>query len=143
MSTYSFTVALSYPLNAHHVVFTGSCLQVFLTATNEKVYNQSFVNGKDFRCSGNDFQIGTLTADDMFTHTVDMSSRKSKLWINEVSDANEFVGSDNFDDPSIAHQYNLNQCPVRLSKTGEIAFIKCPCEEATPPCGNTCYGYGD
>jgi len=142
MSTYSFTVAVSYPLNTHNVELIGSRLQVFLTATNEKVYDQSFENGKDLRCSGNDFQIGTLTADDMFTKTVDMNNRMAKLWIIEASNANEFVGSDNFDDPSIAHSYNLNQCPVRISRTGDTVFIKCPCESTTPPCTNSCYSYG-
>lgn len=143
MATYSFSVSVSYPLNTHHVVFTSTHLQVFLTSTNEKVYDQSFENGKDFRCSGNDFQIGIITADEMFTKTVNMSSRMAKLWVKEKSNANEFIGADNFDEPGIFNIYNLNQCPVRLSKTGTTAYIKCPCENESGPCGNSCYQYGE
>jgi len=143
MATYSFTVSVSYSLTTHHIVFTSTQLQVFLTSTNEKVYDESFVNGKDIRCSGNDFQIGTLTASAVFTKTVDMSARKAKLWIREESGANEFIGADNFDSPSIFNIYNLNQCPVRLSKTGDTAYIKCPCESESGPCENKCYTYGE
>jgi hypothetical protein len=143
MATYSFSVSVSYSLTTHHVVFTATQLQVFLTSTNEKVYDQSYENGKDIRCSSNDFQIGTLTASVVFTKTVNMNSRKAKLWIKEVSGANEFIGAEAFDDPGIFNIYNLNQCPVRISKTGTTAFIKCPCESESGPCANSCYQYGE
>lgn len=143
MATYTFTVSVGYSLTTHHVVFTSTQLQVFLTSTSEKVYDQSFENGKDFRCSGNDFQIGTITADGMFTKTVDLSLRTSKLWIEEESGANKFIGADNFGTPGIFNIYDLNQCPVRLSKTGSTAYIKCPCESEKGPCANACYQYGE
>lgn len=143
MPTYSFSVSVSYSLTTHHVKFTKSNLEVYLTSTNEKVYDQSFANGLDFRCSGNDFQIGTLTADEVFTKTVDLSLRAAGFKLVESSGANAFVGSENIDNPSIYHTYNLNQCPVRLSKTGTTGYIKCPCESESGPCGNSCYSYGD
>lgn len=143
MATYTFTVSVSYSLATHHVVITDIYVQVFLTSTSEKVYEQNYANGLGLRCSSNDFQIGTLTADEVFTRTVDLSLRKAKMWIREESGANEFVGTNNYDSPSVFNIYDLNQCPITLSKTGSTAYIKCPCESESGPCANACYQYGE
>jgi len=143
MATYTFTVSTSYNLGTHHIVFVGKRLQVFITSTSEKIYDEDFSAGLAFRCQNNDFQIGTLTASVVFTNSVNISNRAAKLWLNEVSNNNEFVGSDNLGDPGIYHQYKINSCPVQLSATGSTVFIKCPCESESGPCENTCYTYGN
>jgi hypothetical protein len=55
-------------------------------------------NGIAFRCDGNNFQIGTLSASQMFTKQVNMGNRKAGLWLVESSNANKFIGSDDMTD---------------------------------------------
>lgn len=140
MAAYSFTVSQTFALGTHRVVVTSTNLQVYLSSTDELVYNQSYANGIGIRCSSNDFQIGTLTAPQMLTKTVSYSSKKARIWIEEVNNANKVIGADTHDDPSVYNTYNLNQCPVQLSKSGSNAYMKCPCEGS--PCTNGCYTYG-
>lgn len=143
MSTYTFTVSVGFNLATHRVQFANKRLQVILSSTSEMVYNQDYTNGIAFRCQGNEFQIGTLSASQVFTKQVDLSKTTAKLWIKEVSNNNLFVGSDNGADPSVFNTYRINNCPVQVSASGNIAYMKCPCENASGPCGNSCYTYGN
>lgn len=79
MAAYSFTVSQTFALGTHRVVVTSTNLQVYLSSTDELVYNQSYANGIGMRCSSNDFQIGTLTAAQMLTKTVSYSSKKARI----------------------------------------------------------------
>jgi hypothetical protein len=143
MPTYSFTVSYSFNLATHRVVVTDTHLQVFLSSTNELVYDQDYANGKSFRCSGNTFDIGTLTASQVFTRSVDMDAKKAKIWVEEANNANRVIGAEYHDDPAVYNIYNLNQCPVTLSRSGTVAYFKCPCDNESGPCSNTCYTYGN
>ncbi len=143
MPTYSFSVSHSFNLATHRVEITTTNLKVINSSTSELVYNESYTNGKSFRCTGNTFEIGTLTASEVFTKTVDMSTKSGKIWIEESNNANKAIGSNVHDDPWVYNTYNLNQCPITISKTGTTAYIKCPCESESGPCGNTCYTYGN
>ncbi len=137
---YTFTPAESFALGTHTVEITSTRLKVKLSSTGQVVFDKSYANGLAFRCNGNNFEIGTLTADNYMTKTVDMSLSGAKLWVEEKTDANKFIGSNDSDDTGIYNIYNLNQCPVLLSKVLSDAVMKCPCEGT--PCGNTCYQYG-
>jgi len=142
MSSYTFTPSSAYALNTHEVTFTKDRIKVKLTSSGVFVYDQDYTNGIAFRCDGNSFEIGTLSASNMFTKHVDMGSRKAGLWLEEVSNANRFIGSIDTSDSGIYHIYNINQCPVLLAKSSaDITDIKCPCEGT--PCTNGCYQYGE
>jgi hypothetical protein len=142
MPTYTFTPSSSYDLATHKVFFTSTNLRVILSSTGQLVYNQSYASGIAFQCSGNSFQIGTLTADKEFVKQVDFDYANARLWVEEVNNANRYVGSTDHSDPNIFNIYNLNQCPVRLSKSGNMAQIACPCESTSGSCANGCYKYG-
>lgn len=141
MASYTFTPSSTYALNTHEVTFTKDRIKIKLTSSGVFVYDQDYTNGIAFRCDGNDFQIGTLNASNVFIKQVNMGNRKAGLVLQEVSNANKFIGSDDMADDSIYHIYNVNQCPVVLAKNGtNITEIKCPCEGT--PCVNGCYQYG-
>ncbi len=142
MSTYTFTPSSSYDLATHKVSFTSTNLRIKLTSTDQLVYNQSYASGIAFQCSGNSFQVGTLTAEKVFVKQVDFDYANAKLWVEEVNNANRFIGADDHSDTNIFNIYNLNQCPVKLSKSGNVAQIACPCDSASGPCANGCYKYG-
>ncbi len=143
MSTYTFTVSVGFNLATHRVQFPTKRIKVTLSATGEVVYNEDYTNGIAFRCQGNEFQIGTLSASQVFIEQVDLSKTTARLWIQEVNNDNLFVGSDNNNDPSVFNTYKINSCPVQVSASGNTAYMKCPCENASGPCGNSCYTYGD
>jgi hypothetical protein len=142
MATYTFTPSSTYALNTHEVSFANDRIKVKLTSSGQTVYDENYSNGIAFRCDGNDFQIGSLSASQVFIKQVDTGSRKAGLWLVENSGANRFIGSDDTDDSSIYNIYNLNQCPVVIAKNGSYTDIKCPCESESGPCENKCYQYG-
>lgn len=143
MSNYTFTVASSYALSTHEVSFTDTTLIIKLSSTGQTVYSKAFDGGLAFMCQSDDFCVGTLSDNGVFTNTVDMSGKSAVLKLIEATGQNKFIGSDNEGDPSIAHKYNLNQCPVRLVQgSGADVELECPCENATGTCSNTCYTYG-
>ncbi len=143
MSTYTFTVSVGFNLATHRVQFPNKRIKVTLSSTGEVVYNEDYTNGIAFRCQGNEFQIGTLSASKVFIEQVDLSETTAKLWIQEVSNDNLFVGSDNANDPSVFNTYRINNCPVQVSASGNTVYMMCPCENASGPCGNSCYKYGN
>jgi len=140
MSNYTFTSLSSYALNLHEVSFTKDVIKVVLTSSGQEVYNGNYSNGIAFRCDGNNFEIGTLNAPQVFTKQVNMGNRKAGLILQENSNANKFIGSDDTSNSGIFNIYNLNQCPVLIAKNGNYTDIKCPCEGS--PCVNGCYQYG-
>lgn len=142
MPTYSFTVSVSFNLATHRVVISNTTLKVLVSATNEVVYDEDYANGRSFRCTGNTFEIGTLTAPQVFTKTIDLKNAKAKIWVTETNNANKVIGTTLHDDPAVYNTYNLNQCPVNLSRSGTTAYFKCPCENESGPCANACYTYG-
>lgn len=144
MSNYTFTTASSYDLGTHQVTFTKTTITIKLTSTGQTVYTKTYGNGLAFMCSGNDFCVGTLNDNGVFSNTVDYSNKKAKMWIKEISNANKFVGSNDADDQNICNTYVINTCPVRLvnSTGGNVVTMECPCESASGPCSNSCYTYG-
>jgi len=140
--SYTFTPSSAYALNTHEVTFTKSRIKVKLTSSGVFVYDQDYTNGIAFRCDGNNFEIGTLTASNVFIKQVNWDGRDPGLWLEEVSNANRFIGADDSTDSGIYNIYNINQCPVLIAKNGnDITDIKCPCD--TKPCTNGCYQYGE
>lgn len=143
MPNYTFTVASSYALSTHQVIFTDTTLIVKLSSTGQTVYSKTFDGGLAFMCQSNDFCVGTLSDNGVFTNTVDMSGRHADLKLIESSGQNKFIGTNNDTDPGVAHKYDLNQCPVRLVQgSGSDVEIECPCESSGGLCGNSCYQYG-
>ncbi|MCF8278322.1 MAG: hypothetical protein K9J17_16460 [Flavobacteriales bacterium] len=140
MPTYTFTPSETYALGTHEVIFTSSRLQVKLSSSGLVVFDKSFSGGISFRCDADDFQIGTLSASNYMTKTVNLKAANAKLWLDEKPSANKFIGSNDSTDDSIYNIFNTNQCPVTLSKSGNDAVMKCPCDGA--PCTNGCYQYG-
>ncbi len=140
MPTYTFTPSSSYDLATHKVSFTATRLRVMLTTTDHYVFNQDYTNGIAFHCSGNNFQVGTLMAIKVIVKQVDFEYANAKLWVEEVNNANQFVGANDLTDSAIFNVYNLNQCPVEISKNAMLTQIKCPCDSG--PCANECYRYG-
>jgi len=143
-SAYSFIPTSGYSLELHEVSFKGGRITVKLKTTAGNVYSEDYAAGIAFRCAGNEFQIGTLNAPQVFVRQVDLALRKSQLWLkpkNIISNA--FVGSNDSTDTGIYNIYNLNECPVLLCRNGVIAEIKCPCTNESGACSNTCYQYGN
>lgn len=94
-------------------------------------------------CQGDWFCIGVLVDNGVFLKEVDFANTNANAWLVEDPGKNTFIGSDNQNDPSVAHKYNLNQCPVRLIEgTGDIMKIECPCSSSSGPCTHGCYSYG-
>lgn len=142
MSSYTFTPTSTYNLNTHEVKFNKDRIKIKLISSGQTVYDQDYTNGIAFRCDGNNFQIGTLDASNVFIKQIDMGDRKAGLWLEKVSNANRFIGTDDTSNSGIYNIYNINQCPVLLAKAGaNTTEIKCPCEGT--PCTNGCYQYGE
>jgi hypothetical protein len=142
MSNYTFTPTSSYALSTHKVTYSKDKITIKLTTTGVIVYEANYSGGIAFRCDGNNFQIGTLAAEQVFVVEIDMTLRTAGLWLEEISNANEFIGTNDSNDPNIWHCYNLNSCPVLLAKDGDNAVIKCPCTSSGGQCTNGCYSFG-
>ncbi len=145
MPNYTFTTISSYSLSTHDVYFRRDTLKVKHISTKQIVYSGSYgTGGLAFKCSSNDFCIGTLNDNGTFNNTVDFRNyADAAMWLEEASGANVFIGSNDEADSEIYHQYNLNQCPVRLKESNDIVTMECPCDSASGPCENDCYTYGD
>jgi hypothetical protein len=141
MSFYTFTPSTAYALGTHEVFITDDRLRIKLTYTGMFVYDEDYSNGIAFRCVNNSFEVGSIYASQVFTKQVDMDLRPAGLWIREQNNVTEFIGSNDRGDTSIYNIYNINKCPVQISKSGtNITEIKCPCDGT--PCTNSCYRYG-
>ena len=140
MPTYTFTVSSTYALSTHQVSFTSKRIIIKISSSGRVVFDKDFSDGIAFRCNGNDFQIGTLTASDYLSKSIDTSISTAALWLEKKSSANRFIGTNDPADNSIYNIFNINQCPVLLSRSGSQAVMKCPCDGA--PCTNGCYQYG-
>ena len=140
MANYTFTVSQTFNLATHEVTFTDTNIQIKVSSSGTLVYDKDFSSGIAFRCDGNDFQVGQLKAKNYLTKSIDTSISTAALWLVEQSKSNQFIGSDDPSDESIYNIFNLNQCPVVLSRSGEKAIMKCPCDGT--PCSNNCYQYG-
>lgn len=144
MPNYTFTTSSTYALSTHEVSFTSEKITIKLTSTGETVYTKTYDSGLAFKCSGNDFCVGTLNDNGTFSNTVSYRSYpKAAMWLDENSGANAFIGSNDESDPGIYHKYDLNQCPVRLSESSDVVTIECPCQSSSGGCDNDCYTYGD
>lgn len=145
MANYTFTTSVSYSLATHEVSFTKEKITVKLSSTGATVHSSDYTNGVAFMCRKNDFCIGTLNDNGVFTKNVDYNQPNAKMWLVEKSLKNHFIGSDNESDPGVSNKYNLNKCPVRLTEhptLSDVVVVECPCESASGPCGNACYTYG-
>lgn len=144
MANYTFTSSSCYDLATHEVSFTDKLITIKLSATGKTVYTKAYGTGLAFMCQGNDFCVGRLTDNGVFSKTIDLDLSNANLWIEEKNNANHFIGSDNDSDPVVSHSYNLNQCPVRLiDGPSKKVDIECPCESSSGPCDNACYKYGN
>ena len=144
MPNYTFTTTSCYPLSTHDVTFTSTKMIIKLTSTGEIVYQKKYdAGGLAIMCQSNDFCVGTLSDNGVFTKTIDFSDKKAKMWLVEQSGQNKFIGSDNEADPSIYNKYDLNECPVRIvGTTTDDVLLECPCQSSGGPCTNDCYTYG-
>jgi len=143
MANYTFTSSSCYALSTHEVIFKSDKLIIKLSSTGQTVYSKSYSNGIDVMCQGDDFCVGTLNDNGVFTETVNYTNTDAKIWLIESSGANELIGSNDDSNPSVYHRYNLNQCPVRIKQDSRTAVkLECPCESASGSCGNGCYSYG-
>lgn len=143
MANYTFTASSCYSLSTHEVFLKSTSILIKLSSTGQTVYTKSYLNGVDVMCQGDDFCIGTLNDNGVFTEIVNYTNADAKIWLVETSGANMLIGSNDEADPSVYHKFNLNQCPVRI-KQGSRSTVKleCPCESATGTCSNNCYSYG-
>lgn len=143
MANYTFTASSSYALSTHEVIFTDSSLTIKLISTGQTVYSKSYSNGIAFMCESNDFSVGTLADNGVFTKTIDLSDVKAKIWLTPSAGQNMLIGTDDEDNGNIYNNYNLNQCPVRIKPGARTAVkMECPCESASGTCANSCYSYG-
>ncbi|MCF8277006.1 MAG: hypothetical protein K9J17_09740 [Flavobacteriales bacterium] len=143
MSNYTFTKSSSYALNTHSVSFTNSTITVKLSSTGTTVFTKTYGTGVAFMCQKDNFCIGTLSDNGVFTKVIDFDGVDPVLKLIKKTDSNRFVGSDNETDPGVQNTYNINKCPVRLvDGSGNTVKIECPCESSSGPCGNNCYTYG-
>ena len=143
MANYTFTSSSCYALSTHEVTFKATSIVIKLSSTGQTVYSKSYSNGVDIMCQGNDFCVGTLNDNGVFTETIDYANADAKIWLVENSNANMLIGSNDDTNPSVSHKYDLNQCPVRIkqgSRTG--VKLECPCESSSGTCNNACYSYG-
>ena len=144
MANYTFTTKHTYDLANHDVSFTSTIMTVTLTATGTKVFTQDF--DKDpvaLMCQGDKLNIGELKDNGVFTNVIKFNGNpKAKIWFEEKASANRVIGSNEEDDPSVAHAYNVNQCPVRLVGSKGDVKMECPCEDPKGKCTNKCYTYG-
>jgi hypothetical protein len=140
MPTYTFTTSETFALATHEVIFTDSRVQVKLTSSGQLVFNKEYAAGISFRCVANDFQIGTLSATNYLSKKVNLKAANAELWLEEKSGANKFIGTNDSSDESVYNIFNVNQCPVTLSRSESSAIMKCPCDGV--PCSNGCYQYG-
>lgn len=144
MPNYTFTTASSYALGTHEVSFTKTTITIKLSSTGQTVYSKAYDTGVAFMCSGDDFCVGTLNDNGVFSKTVDFVNRKAALLVQESTGANKFIGTNDVTDQGIYNRYDMNTCPVRLVNTtgGNAVTIECPCESASGACSNSCYTYG-
>ena len=144
MPTYTFTTSSSYALSTHEVVFTNKKIKVILSSTKQVVYEKTYgTGGVAFMCSGNNFCIGTLADNGVFTNTVDFrNNTNAALWLVEQSGENVFIGTNDETDENIYHKYDINQCPVRLKESSDVVTMECPCQNSSGTCTNDCYTYG-
>lgn len=144
MPNYTFTTASSYALNTHEVSFTKTTITIKLSSTGQTVYSKAYDGGLAFMCSGDDFCVGTLNDNGVFTKTVDFGNKKAAMLVVESTGANMFIGTNDVTDQGVYNTYNINSCPVRLvnSSGGNVVTLECPCESASGPCSNSCYTYG-
>lgn len=142
-TNYTFTSSSCYSLSTHQVTFTANRINIILTSTGQRVYSALYGSGLAFMCQGDDFCIGTLTDNGVFSKTIDYNKPNAKMWLVEATGQNVFIGANDETDSGTYHKYDLNQCPVRLVSTSATEVqIECPCDSASGPCGNTCYTYG-
>ncbi|MCF8460434.1 MAG: hypothetical protein K9G46_06900 [Flavobacteriales bacterium] len=144
MPNYTFTPTSCYALSTHDVTFSATKLIIKLTSTGETVYQKSYdTGGIAIMCQTNDFCVGTLVDNGVFTKTIDYSNKKANMWLVEASGQNKFIGSDNESDAGIYNKYILNDCPVRIvSASSTSVLLECPCQSSGGTCSNDCYTYG-
>ena len=140
--TYTFTADSCYDLADHTVVISGNIIKITLDSTSAVVLNKNFSAGVGMQCQGNDLCLGTLTMDKSFVNKVNLKGANPAQGITEANGANEYWGTDEDDQPGITHRYNLNKCPIKLSESGGIVKIECPCGSTTGTCQNPCYKLG-
>ena len=143
MSNYTFTSSSCYALSTHEVILKSDSIAIKLSSTGQVVYSRNYSSGVDIMCQGNDFCVGTLNDNGVFTETIDFANADAKIWLVENNNSNTLIGSDDEADTGIYHRYNLNQCPVRIKKGARAAVkFECPCESSSGTCANSCYSYG-
>jgi hypothetical protein len=140
MPGYTFTVSQTFALALHEVFFTSDRIKINNSSSGLIVYDKDFSNGIAFRCVNDDFQVGTLQAASYLTKSIDITISTAALWLYEKPSANRFIGTTDPADESIYHIFDLNQCPVKLSRKNDLAVMACPCDGT--PCTNGCYQYG-
>ena len=142
MPNYTFTPDSCYDLAKHDVTFTSTALIITLISTGQKVFQKSYGKALALMCSKDDLCVGKLVDNGVFSAKVDFNKPKAKIGLEKKPNANRVWGSENHDDPGVAHIYDLNQCPIRLSSSKDVVTIECPCETPGKPCTNKCYQYG-
>ncbi|MCF8465453.1 MAG: hypothetical protein K9G41_11460 [Flavobacteriales bacterium] len=144
MANYTFTPTSCYALSTHEVSFSKTKLVIKLTSTGEVVFEKTYGSvGVAIMCQANDFCVGTLADNGVFTKTIDYANKKAKMWLVENSGQNKFIGSDNETDSNIYNKYILNDCPVRIvNGSSTTVVLECPCQSSSGTCSNDCYTYG-
>jgi len=143
MANYTFTSSSCYALSTHDIILKSDSIVIKLSSTNQIVYTKLYSNGVDVMCSGDDFCVGTLNENGVFSETINFANADAKIWLVETSGENTLIGSNDETDAGIYHKYDLNQCPVRLKKGPRNSVkLECPCESASGTCDNGCYSYG-
>lgn len=143
MSTYTFTASHTFDLATHKILFDATKITVKLSSTGQTVHTSNYGRGVAIMCTLNDFKIGSLTDNGVFTKEVNLALTDAKIWLKEQNNNNLFIGSNDETDNNIWHKYDLNRCPVRVIN-GPLQTVKfeCPCDSASGPCENVCYTYG-
>jgi hypothetical protein len=138
MANYTFTPSVCYTLKTHDVEFTATNLIIKLSSTGQQVLDMAYGKGLAVMCQKNDLCVGVLSDNGVFKNSVNFESPKASLKLDEKTDANVFIGSNDEGDSEI-YKYNINQCPVRLSEKGKVVTIECPCESDKGTCTHKCY----
>jgi hypothetical protein len=133
-----FKPTACYDLSNHSIVCNQNGIDVILTSTGTKVDGKLFTDGFAIKVLKEDFCFGTITFSNSFKATISLSKPQGGIEFKNSGSKPTITGSDELNDPAVTkHVFNIDECPIEFSKSGDALVIKCPCSGS--PCINKCY----
>jgi hypothetical protein len=133
-----FKPTACYSLSTHSIVCNQDGIEVILISTGTKVDGKLFADVFGVKVLNGDFCFGTISFTDSFKVTISVAKPNGGVHFDNDGPNPAITGSDELNNPGITkHIYNIDECPIEFSKSGDSLAIKCPCK--TKPCTNKCY----